>query len=202
MTIIGAGQLSEEEIALKLTEGHRLVSYEYCMSFLVVTLKRPSALYLVAPRESDFGNRALFSVVSFFIGWWGFPWGPIYTISTIYRNLSGGHDHSKALIDHVLEKNTSAPPSLPSATATSTVATKAPGSALASLILGIASLALLGPLTAIPAIICGHLALTHIKRDKLTQGRGMALTGLITGYVTLLFYAGLIFMWAAGWAAQ
>lgn len=181
MNIIGAGTLSEEEIALKLTEGHRLVSYEYCLSFIVVTLKRPTAFYLIAPKESDFGNRALFSSLSFFFGWWGIPWGPIYTIGTIYRNVSGGHDHSQTLINHVLAKGSSGPPPIPYATD----AGKTPGLAVASMILGVASL-LLGLLAAIPAIICGHLALNRIKKDRIQKGRGMAIAGLILGYVVAL----------------
>lgn len=193
MTIIGARQLSEEEIALKLTEGYRLVSYEYCLSFIVITLKRPTSLYLVPPNDSDFGNRALFSSLSFFIGWWGIPWGPIYTISTIYRNLSGGHDHSQTLIDRVLAPSPSGPPPLPSAIARAKQADKTPGIAVAALILGLMSVALAGPLTAIPAIICGHLALIRIKKDGLTKGRGLALTGLICGYAVVLFYAFVIF---------
>ncbi len=193
MNVIGAGQLSEEEIALKLTEGHRLVSYEYCLSFIVVTLKRPTAFYLVAPKESDFGNRALFSSLSFFFGWWGIPWGPIYTVGTIYRNLSGGHDHSKTLIDHVLAKGSPGSPPLPSSAPSIAVAEKAPGIALASLILGLVSLLLFGPLTAIPAIICGHLALIRLKKDRSKKGRGMAVAGLIMGYAIVLFYSVLIF---------
>ncbi|MDF3058697.1 MAG: hypothetical protein K0R17_2912 [Rariglobus sp.] len=196
MNIIGAGQLSEEEIALKLTEGYRLVSYEYCLSFIVVTLKRPTSIYLVTPKDSDFGNRALFSSLSFFIGWWGIPWGPIYTVSTIYRNLSGGHDHSKALIDHVLAKNPSGPPALPPVYPASAVSGKTPGVALAALILGLASLVLFGPFTAVPAIICGHIALIQIKKDPAKKGRGMAVTGLIIGYAIMLFYAA-IFIYIA-----
>lgn len=189
MQIIGAGQLSEEEIALKLTEGHRLVSYEYCLSFIVITLKRPTAVYLVAPRESDFGNRALYSSLSFFFGWWGIPWGPIYTIGTIYRNLSGGHDHSKALIDHVLAQSPAGPPPLPSTSAVASAGTgKNPGLALASLILGLASLVLFGPLTAIPAIICGHIALIRLKKERAKNGRGMAIAGLFIGYAIVLLY--------------
>jgi hypothetical protein len=51
------------------------------------------------------------------------------------------------------------------------------GLAVTSLILGLVSLAL-GPLTAIPAIIFGHIALA-----KKTKSKGLALTGLILGYV-------------------
>ena len=60
------------------------------------------------------------------------------------------------------------------------------GLAIASLILGIAGLVLIGPLGAIPAVICGHMAKSRIKESQGTlQGDGMALAGLILGYVNL-----------------
>ena len=43
-------------------------------------------------------------------------------------------------------------------------------------------------LFAIPAVICGHVALGRIKRSGGTlAGEGLAQAGLITGYVTLAF---------------
>ena len=57
------------------------------------------------------------------------------------------------------------------------------GLATASLICGIGSI-FLGPLGGIPAVITGHLALGKIKKSGGTlQGRGLAITGLILGYV-------------------
>lgn len=60
--------------------------------------------------------------------------------------------------------------------------------AIWSLVLGILGLplvlCLIGPVFAIPAVICGHLALGRIKRSGGTLGgQGIALGGLITGYV-------------------
>lgn len=191
MTIVGAHRLSEEEIALQLTEGYRLVSYEYCLSFIVVTLKRPTELTLLAPHDSDWGNRILFSTLSFFFGWWGIPWGPIYTVGAIYRNLSGGHDHSQALIDRVLAQSPSGPPPLPYTKQVVTDSGKTPGIAIASLVLGLLSLAFIGFFASVPAIICGHLALIRIKKTQTRKGRGLALTGLILGYVVTLLYAAL-----------
>jgi hypothetical protein len=54
--------------------------------------------------------------------------------------------------------------------------------AIASLVLSLSAL-LLGPLGFIPGIICGHLALSSIKQDPALKGRGIALAGLIVGYV-------------------
>ena len=59
------------------------------------------------------------------------------------------------------------------------------GLAIASMILGIGSILICGgPLPGIPAVICGHIALNNIQqRPELNQsGRGLAVTGLITGY--------------------
>jgi hypothetical protein len=35
----------------------------------------------------------------------------------------------------------------------------------------------------IPAVVCGHLALVKMKKEPALQGRGLALAGLIVGYV-------------------
>jgi hypothetical protein len=58
------------------------------------------------------------------------------------------------------------------------------GLAIASLIMGLVGV-LVG-ITAIPAVICGHLARGQIRNaDGALAGSGMALTGLILGYVTI-----------------
>jgi hypothetical protein len=31
-------------------------------------------------------------VVSFFLGWWGIPWGIFYTAESLYTNFTGGKD--------------------------------------------------------------------------------------------------------------
>jgi competence protein ComGC len=62
--------------------------------------------------------------------------------------------------------------------------------AIWSLVLSILGLVLLwiciGPLFAIPGVICGHMAYSRIKRSGgMLAGQGMALAGLITGYVSI-----------------
>lgn len=62
--------------------------------------------------------------------------------------------------------------------------------AIASMILGIASLVLGGclwffPILPILAIVFGHVSLAQINRQG-TPGKGMAIAGMVTGYVGLL----------------
>ena len=60
-----------------------------------------------------------------------------------------------------------------------------------ALVLGIVSLisCLGGFFVGIPAVICGHVGLSRIKRQPLLGGHGMAIAGLITGYLSILIAA-------------
>lgn len=78
----------------------------------------------------------------------------------------------------------STPPSVPGAQP------KTSGLAITSLVLGILAVLLtivcIGPLLAIPAIICGHIASARINRSGgQLAGKGLAIAGFITGYVSL-----------------
>lgn len=66
---------------------------------------------------------------------------------------------------------------------TPTVPTKTSGLAVASLVLGILGLC---SLASIMAVVFGHVAINQIKRSNGSQtGRGMAIAGLILGYIWL-----------------
>jgi hypothetical protein len=45
---------------------------------------------------------------------------------------------------------------------------------------------MLGPFTAVPAIICGHMAKNKIQKNTELSGSGLATAGLIVGYVFLV----------------
>jgi hypothetical protein len=66
------------------------------------------------------------------------------------------------------------------------------GLALTSMVLGIVSIVLglfmfIGIVTAIPGVICGHIARRQIRESPLPQvGSGMAIAGLIMGYLCII----------------
>lgn len=68
------------------------------------------------------------------------------------------------------------------------------GMAIASLILGIFGLVCAGLLAAVPAVVLGHLARGRIRRTW-QGGAGMALAGLILGYVTIGINAVVFLFW-------
>lgn len=56
--------------------------------------------------------------------------------------------------------------------------------AIWSMVLGILSLVCFSIFAAIPGVICGHKALSRIKRSSGTlTGQGLAIAGLVTGYL-------------------
>ena len=59
------------------------------------------------------------------------------------------------------------------------------GLAIAALVCGIAAFAT--GITCIPAIICGHMARGQIRRTG-EQGDGLAVAGLILGYVSIVLF--------------
>ena len=34
----------------------------------------------------------MYTLISLLLGWWGIPWGPVYTIGSIFNNPTGGKD--------------------------------------------------------------------------------------------------------------
>jgi hypothetical protein len=70
------------------------------------------------------------------------------------------------------------------ATAVTPVVRTNNGLAIASLACGLVQF-VFGPVTAIPAIVFGHMALNQIKRTG-EQGAGLALAGLILGWATVV----------------
>jgi hypothetical protein len=64
------------------------------------------------------------------------------------------------------------------------------GLAIASLVCGILAVMSchVGGLMGLPAVICGHMALSAIRNSAIPMGgRGMAIAGLVMGYLGILF---------------
>jgi general secretion pathway protein G len=64
--------------------------------------------------------------------------------------------------------------------------------AIWSLVLSIISLFSCGFILGVPGVICGHLALSNLRRNTTLQGRGMAVAGLTIGYISITLWLILI----------
>lgn len=102
MKIKGIEGMSAHQINNELRDGGRFVIYQFCISIIVMTFKRSSNIYFIKSGESAFAKGLGYTLLSLVLGWWGIPWGPIYTIGAIVTNCRGGKDvteETMSLID-------------------------------------------------------------------------------------------------------
>lgn len=92
MAIKGVEGLSVADVQDQVRQGAKFVIFGYCMSFLVITLKRSSDIVFVRAGQSVFAASLPYTALSLILGWWGFPWGFIYTPMVLIQNLGGGTD--------------------------------------------------------------------------------------------------------------
>ncbi|MFL5342280.1 MAG: hypothetical protein ACJ8F7_19205 [Gemmataceae bacterium] len=101
MRIDGIDNLTAEELEAGLAAGGRFVVYEYCISLVVLTRRCPTAVRYLPPEDWGLVRGLPYVLVSLLLGWWGVPWGIIYTPLTIFTNLCGGHDVTDEVWDRV-----------------------------------------------------------------------------------------------------
>ncbi len=92
MHIRGIDNLTSNELEAELARGGRFVFYEYCISLIIITLRRPTDIFLLRAGSNRVIRGLPYTFVSLVFGWWGIPWGIIYTPLTLITNLSGGRD--------------------------------------------------------------------------------------------------------------
>lgn len=98
MKIVGIEGLSAAQLRDEVDRGGRFVVYGWCVSFIILTLKRSSDITFVRAGHSRVGAGLGWTVLSFFLGWWGFPFGLIYTPIVLIQNLGGGTDVTPSVL--------------------------------------------------------------------------------------------------------
>jgi len=91
VAIKGAEGLTNRDLAALIDQGARVVVFRYCISIVVITFRR-SATVLVRPGQSVKAAGLPYTLMSLALGWWGLPFGLIFTPIAIAQNLSGGTD--------------------------------------------------------------------------------------------------------------
>ena len=97
--IRGMEGMKAGELDFEIQRGGRFILFQYCVSVVVLTFRRPSDIYFVRSGENPIVKGLPFTFLSLVAGWWGIPWGPIYTIQSIYNNSRGGKDVTHAVVN-------------------------------------------------------------------------------------------------------
>lgn len=89
MTSEEFSKLPNIEIAGILNDGGKFVIYTYTISILVMTFRRGSKVFLLKKDDSAIKHGFPYLIITLFLGWWGIPFGPIYTIQSMIRAFTG-----------------------------------------------------------------------------------------------------------------
>src|SRR5215216_4794960 len=91
--IKSGGHLQQE-----INQGGKFVIYQFCISILVITFKRSSNIYFISHEQNAVVKSFPYTLLSLILGWWGIPWGPIYTIQSVWVNFKGGKDVTQEVL--------------------------------------------------------------------------------------------------------
>jgi len=98
--------LTIDELKNKIDNGSKFIIFQYCISvFFAVTLKRFSPAILIEPNEKLSKYYKRYNTISLFFGWWGLPWGPIYTVKYVNLNSKGGIDYTEDIMLNITEES-------------------------------------------------------------------------------------------------
>lgn len=101
MQIRGVEGFTREQLQSEVARGGKFVLFHYCISVLILTFRRSSDIYFIRADESAARHSIGFTILSLVAGWWGLPWGPIYTIGAVATNLAGGKDVTAEVLQSI-----------------------------------------------------------------------------------------------------
>jgi hypothetical protein len=98
LTLKGVSGLTVADVNAQVAQGGRFVVFQWVISLFVVSLRRNSSIYFVRPGESTLTKCLPYCALSLVLGWWGIPWGILWTPFSILRNLRGGIDVTEKVV--------------------------------------------------------------------------------------------------------
>lgn len=99
MFAVGVTTLSSAGTASRgpVVAGATYVVFPYCVSVVLLTFRLNSGVKVIPPGGSRLMAGLPYALVTLLFGWWGIPWGPIYSLQCLVRALQGGIDVTAAV---------------------------------------------------------------------------------------------------------
>ena len=94
--ITSGGAVFEGQTVTPESEG---VRFETCCSILILTLRKKTPMFLSGSKQAT-QSQFIATFVSLLLGWWGVPFGVIFTPLVVANNLWGGE---KTKVANILE---------------------------------------------------------------------------------------------------
>ena len=86
----------------EIGRGGRFVTFLYAVSVVFMTFRRSTGVRFVRGGKTVGASVWGPTMLTMVAGWWGIPWGPIYSLQSIFQNAMGGKDVTEALLTPVV----------------------------------------------------------------------------------------------------
>lgn len=100
--VAGTAGMTLQQIEDDVLRGGRFRVFRYNFSVIVMSFMRSSGLQYIRAGHGPGGHAWPWTVFSMIVGWWGVPWGLIYTVQTLYTNCMGGQDVTLEVLSSVV----------------------------------------------------------------------------------------------------
>ncbi len=100
--VAGTEGMSIQQIEDDILRGGRFRVFLWNFSIIVMSFQRSTGLRYYRAGEGCGASAWPWTVLSMLIGWWGIPWGVIYTIGTLYTNCMGGKDITADILSAIV----------------------------------------------------------------------------------------------------
>lgn len=104
MHINGIEGMTSADLSSEVAKGGKFVIFQYCFSVVVMSFKRRSPIYFVKADENAALKGLRYTLISALLGWWGIPWGIVFTVQTLVNNCNGGKDVTQPILAALSEQ--------------------------------------------------------------------------------------------------
>ena len=105
--ISGIENLSLQQLQDEIRRGGRFIQFTCCISLVLHSFRGSSVVYFIRQDENHLGKSLPWIFVSVLFGWWGIPWGFVYTMESLTTNLAGGKDVTSSVMQLVQTQSAS-----------------------------------------------------------------------------------------------
>jgi hypothetical protein len=99
MQIKGIESMTVAELSQEVARGGKFVIYQYAISVVILSFKQGTDVYFVRSTENALVKGLPYTLLTLVAGWWGIPFGPIFSVMALFNNLKGGKDVTKEVMN-------------------------------------------------------------------------------------------------------
>ncbi|WP_395742417.1 hypothetical protein [Prosthecobacter sp.] len=98
----GTEGMTIQQVEDDVLRGGRFRIFRWNFSLVVMSFQRSSGIHYIRAGHGPGAHALPWTLLSMMVGWWGIPWGIVFTIQTIYTNCMGGKDVTPELLSAVV----------------------------------------------------------------------------------------------------